>query len=96
LRGGAVRLQFLFSGTIFTAGSTGFSVQRIPRDCEDDYDMPVAVWRDLMAVHYPDRGFVRLRHDVIAALLAYKSARGLLDLDDAVGLLLDTAREEVP
>jgi Family of unknown function (DUF6084) len=96
LTDGAVRLQFLFSGTIFTPGTSGFSVQQVPWDCEDDYDMPVAVWRDLMAAHYPDRGFVRLQHDTIAALAAYKSARGLLDLDDAVGSLLDTAREEVP
>lgn len=96
LRDGAVRLQFLFSGTIFGLGGSGFSVRQIPWDCEADYDLPVAVWRDLMAMHYPDRGFVRLRHDVVDALVAYKSARGLLDLDDAVESLLDTAREEVP
>jgi Family of unknown function (DUF6084) len=96
LTDGAVRLQFLFSGSIVTPGTSGFSVQQVPWDCEDDYDLPVAVWRDLMAAHYPDRGFVRLHHDTVAALAAYKSARGLLDLDDAVGLLLDTAREEVP
>ncbi len=98
LADGAVRLQFLFSGTIFTPGASGFSVQQVPWDCEDDYDMPVAVWRDLMAAHYPDSGFVRLRHDTVAALAAYKSARGLLDLDAAVESLLDAAREreEVP
>lgn len=96
LTDGAVRLQFLFSGTIFTPGASGFSVQQVPWDCEDDYDMPVTVWRDLMAAHYPDRGYLRLHHDTIAALAAYKSARGLLDLDSAVGSLLDTARAEVP
>jgi hypothetical protein len=96
LADGAVRLQFLFSGTIFTPGTAGFSVRQVPWDCEDNYDMPVAVWRELMATHYPQSGFVRLRHDTVAALLAYKSARGLLDLDSAVESLLDSAREEVP
>lgn len=55
--------------------------------------MPVAVWRDLIAQHYPNTGWVRLGHDTIAALAAYKSARGLLDLDHAVISLLDADRE---
>ena len=54
--------------------------------------MPVAVWRDLIAQHYPNTGWVRLGHDTVAALAAYKSAHGLLDLDDAVTSLLDSRR----
>ena len=46
--------------------------------------MPVAVWRDLVRLHYPNTGWVRLGHDTIDALAAYRSARGLLALDDAV------------
>lgn len=95
LRDGMIRLQFLFSGTVFIPGSTGFSVQQIPWDCEDTYELPVATWQELMAMHYPGNGFIRLRHETIAALAAYKSARGLLALDEAVNALLDTAREEV-
>lgn len=49
-----------------------------------------------MAAHFPGAGFVRLRHDTVAALVAYKSARGLLDLDSAVESLLESVREEVP
>jgi len=96
LRDGRVRLQFLFSGTVFTPGTSGFSVQQIPWDCEDTYDLPVATWQDLMAMHYPGHGFIRLRHETVAALVAYKSARGMLNLDDAVDTLLDAVREEVP
>jgi hypothetical protein len=95
LRDGLVPLQFLFSGTVFMAGERGFSVQQVPWDCEDRYDMPVSVWRDLIQQHYPGRGWVRLDHDTAAALNAYKSARGLLGLDDAVTDLLAQAREEV-
>ena len=89
LRDGALPLQFLFSGTIFVKSERGFSVQQVPWDCEYRYDMPVAVWRELIAQHYPNTGWVRLSHDTIAALAAYKSAQGLLDLDHAVTSLLD-------
>lgn len=95
LRDGAVPLQFLFSGTVFTSGQRGFSVQQVPWDCEDHYDMPVPVWGELIAQHYPGSGWVRLAHDTVGALAAYKSARGLLNLDDAVTELLSQARQEV-
>ena len=92
LRDGALPLQFLFSGTIFKS-ERGFSVQQVPWDCEYRYDMPVAMWRDLIAQHYPNTGWVRLGHETMAALAAYKSAQGLLDLDHAVNSLLDADRE---
>jgi len=65
----------------------------VPWDCEYRYDMPVAVWRALIAQHYPNAGWVRLSHDTIAALAGYKSVHGLLDLDHAVTSLLDSERE---
>jgi hypothetical protein len=91
LQGGAIPMQFLFSGTVFVQGERGFSVHQVSWECEARYDMPVAVWRDLIARHYPNAGWVRLRHDTVAALAAYKSARGLLDFDDAVTTLIAQA-----
>jgi hypothetical protein len=93
LRDGTIPLQFLFSGTVFVKSDRGFSVQQVPWDCECRYDMPVAAWRELMAQHYPNAGWVRLGHETIAALAAYKSAQGLLDLDHAITSLLDRDRE---
>lgn len=95
LRDGTLPLQFLFSGTIFVKSERGFSVQQVSWDCEHRYDMPVAVWRDLIAQHYPNTGWVRLSHDTITALAGYKSARGLLDLDHAITSLLTAEREAV-
>jgi hypothetical protein len=95
LRDGAIPLQFLFSGTIFVQGSRGFAVQQVPWDREDHYDMPVSVWRDLIAQHYPNSGWLRLGQDVIEALAAYRSARGLLSFDDAVTSLLARASEGI-
>ncbi len=98
LTGGSIPLQFLFSGTIFVNGAHAFSVRQVPWDREATYDLPVTVWNDLVHQHYPNSGWVRLRHDTAAALAAYKSERGLLDIDDAVvSLLSRTAdREQVP
>lgn len=93
LRDGTLPLQFLFSGTIFVESERGFWVQQVPWDCEYRYDMPVAVWRELIAQHYPNSGWVRLSHDTIAALAGYKSARGLLDLDGAVTALLESTAD---
>ena len=57
--------------------------------------MPVTVWRQLIGQHYPNSGWVRLSHDTMAALAAFKSAHGLLDIDEAVTALLAAAAEEV-
>ncbi len=95
LRDGALPLVFLFSGTVFMAGERGFSVQQVPWDREDRYDMPVTVWRELIGQHYPNSGWVRLSHDTMAALTAYKSAHGLLGIDEAVTMLLTAATEQV-
>lgn len=97
LHDGGVPLQFLFSGTIFVKGEQGFAVQQVSWDCEDHYDMPASVWRDLIRQHYPNSGWVRLGHDTVTALAAFKSARGLLDFDEAVVASLAAAadREEV-
>ena len=85
---GTIPLQFLFSGTVFGRGSNGFTVQQVPWDREERYDMPVSVWRDLIQQHFPNTGWVRLDRDTIDALAAYRSARGLLGFDQAVTSLL--------
>ncbi|MCC3330014.1 DUF6084 family protein [Nocardia abscessus] len=93
LREGVVPLLFLFSGTVFIRGSSGFAVQQIPWDREDKFDMPVSVWQDLVAAHFPNSGWVRLHNDTLRALAAYKSGHGLLGFDDAVTRLLTSSEE---
>ena len=93
LRDGSVPLLFLFSGTVFIKGSGGFAIQQIPWDREDTFDMPVAVWQELMAAHFPNTGWVRLHRDTLDELAAYKSGHGLLGFDDAVTRLLARAKE---
>lgn len=90
LRGGTIPLQFLFSGTVFSQGSRGFAVTQVPWNREDRFDMPVTVWRDLIAQHFPHTGWLRLDHDTLGALAAFKSRRGLLSFDEAITALMST------
>ncbi|WP_018600614.1 DUF6084 family protein [Mycobacterium sp. 155] len=90
LRGGTVPLQFLFSGTVFSQGSRGFAVTQVPWNREDRFDMPVTVWRELIAQHFPHTGWLRLDRDTLDALAAFKSRRGLLSFDEAITALMST------
>ncbi len=95
LRDGTVALQFLFSGTVFVQGTRGFSVQQVPWDREDRYDMPVSVWRDLMQQHFPNTGWLRLDRSTVDALAHYRSTHGLLSQDEAILSLLARVSEDV-
>lgn len=88
LRDGEIPLVFLFSGTVFTKGLTGFGVEQVPWDLEASYRLPVAAWSQLMDLYFPNTGWIRLDRDVLAALSHYKSARGLTSWDATVEALL--------
>jgi hypothetical protein len=96
LRDGAVPIVLLFTGTVFTKGTAGFGVEQIPWDKEVRYEMPVQVWRDLIAQNFPATGWLRLDHDVLGTLAAYKASHGLTTSEAAVTDLLARAREVVP
>jgi hypothetical protein len=91
LRDGEIPLLFLFSGTVFTRGATGFSVEQVPWDCEARYRLPVAVWRDLMESFFPGTEWLRMRRDTVETLAHYRHVRGLTSWDDAVTTLLAEA-----
>jgi hypothetical protein len=95
LADGAIPTMMLFSGTVFTRGAAGFGVEQIPWDKEVRHEIPVQVWRDLVAQQFPATGWLRLDHDVLAALAAYKAAHGLTTSEAAVTDLLSRAREVV-
>lgn len=88
LAGGTVPVVLLLSGTVFTDGNRGFSVEQIPWDRSASYEIPVATWKQLIETHYPGSGWVRLDHDTIAELARFKAAHGLTDMESAVRELL--------
>jgi hypothetical protein len=91
LGAGAVPIVLMFSGTAFMRGDNGFAVQQVPWESEARYDLPVKVWRDLIATYFPSSGWVRLDHDVLAALGDYRSRHGLVSWEETVTRLLSDA-----
>ncbi|MCW2757513.1 MAG: hypothetical protein JWO46_1259 [Nocardioidaceae bacterium] len=89
LEEGTAPLNLMFTGTVFTRGENGFGVEQLPWDAEARYDLPVAVWRQLIATHFPGKGWIRLDHDTIAALQELRSRRGHLSWDETVDELLE-------
>lgn len=96
LRGGAVPLLMLFSGTVFVDGGTGFFVEQVPWDREATYRLPVSVWRDLMDMHFPGSGWLMVRIDTLDHLLRFRSRHGLPTWDEAMTRLLKQAGEDAP
>lgn len=88
---GEVPLLLLFSGTVFTAGGSGFSVAPIPWHKEARYRLPVAVWQQALRLHFPGTAWLRLGEQVFDDLYRYRVAHELVGWDDAVERLLKEA-----
>jgi len=88
---GEIPLLLQFSGTVFTKGDAGFSVEQISWARETRYRLPVRVWHDLLERYFPGTGWIRLRRDSVDALQAFKSRRALPTWDDVVSTLLAEA-----
>lgn len=93
LQGGEVSLNFLFSGTIFTRGLLGFSVEQIPWEKEATYHLPVRLWRELMDRYFPGSAWIRLSRESFDALYRFKGRHALPTWDDAVESLLKHSGE---
>jgi Family of unknown function (DUF6084) len=91
LEDGEVPLILLFSGTVFTKGSNGFSVAQVPWHKEATYRLAVAEWRRMMDTFFPGGGWLRLSRSTLEALGAFKSARALPTWEQAIASLLDEA-----
>jgi hypothetical protein len=95
LQDGVIPMVLLFSGTVFTRGVAGFGVEQIPWSKDVRHEMPVQVWRDLIDAQFPGTGWLRLDHDTLATLAAYKASHGLTTSEAAVTDLLARAGEVV-
>ena len=88
LEEGSVPLELLFTGTVFTHGDVGFAAEQVPWDRSARYDLPVAVWAELIVTHFPGQGWVRLDHDVMQQLAGYRARHGLISWEETVTSLL--------
>jgi hypothetical protein len=94
LAGGEIPLLFLFSGTAFTRGDSGFAAEPIAWDREASYRMPVAVWRRTMDLYFPNSAWIRVGRDTLDGLQRFKVSRALPTWDQAMAQLLKSAGDE--
>ena len=92
VRDGFIPLILLFSGTIFTRGTSGFAVEQVGWDCEASYQLPVSVWQQVIEANFPGTGWLRLDRDVLHALARYQAEHGLTSWDATVESLLAAAQ----
>ena len=89
LRNGDVPLCLLFSGTVFYEGVDGrLQVEQIPWDSETSYRLPIAVWQDMMKLHYGNQNWLSLRSDVFDQIYEYKRRNGIPTWEQAIESLL--------
>jgi hypothetical protein len=89
LSDGVIPLDVLFSGTVFYAGADErLRTARLPWDREAAFELPVRVWKDLMAGYFPDTVWVRLDRESFDRLWAFKARHALPTWDDALDALL--------
>jgi Family of unknown function (DUF6084) len=89
LKDGVVPLEFLFSGSVFFATPAGaMQTARIAWDHEVDYRLPVAVWKDTMARHFPHSAWLRLGTESFDRLCAYKARHAFESWEKTIDSLL--------
>jgi Family of unknown function (DUF6084) len=96
LQQGEVPIVLLFSGTAFSMNDGTMRVDPVPWHEEASYRLPVAVWRSVMDLYFPNSGWVRVQRDTLDALQRFKASRALLGWDDAFVQLLKEAGEGEP
>jgi hypothetical protein len=93
LADGVAPLSFHWSGTVFYRDETGrLQIVLVPWSASAQFGMPVAVWRAMIAEHYPGGGWIRVSDETLAELNARRGARGLPSFDALLTELLDGDR----
>lgn len=93
---GEMPISLLFSGTAFyAAGDGALQIMQIPWEKEAACRLPVATWKRMMDVYYPNSAWLCLRRDAVDRLAQFKARRGLPTWERALEALLDQAEEVV-
>jgi hypothetical protein len=89
---GTIPLLMLFSGTVFIATDTGYSVELVPWSAEATYRMPVTVWQGLVDAHFPGSAWLRCGHETLDELAVFKAKHALPTWDATLLALLAAAK----
>ncbi|HYZ99849.1 MAG TPA: DUF6084 family protein [Acidimicrobiales bacterium] len=90
---GEIPLVLLFSGTVFSRGDAGFAAEPVAWDAEASFRLPVATWRAVMDLYFPNSAWLRVRRDTLDALARFKATHALPTWDQALERLLKDAGE---
>ena len=92
---GTVPLILLFSGSVFYSsleGMPGMQISPIPWDKETSFQLPVNLWKEMMAAYYPNSSFLSLQKDVFDRLYEYRTRNGLTSWESTLDSLLQPGR----
>ena len=85
-------LTFHFTGRVMYQGPQHQVQERhIPWHTSAQYRMPVSAWKNMIAHHHGESGFVVLHDDTLDELKRYKRVRGLHSFDAVVLDMLERA-----
>ena len=91
LSDGEVPLLLLYSGTVFGTRDGRLSVQQVPWSKESSFGLPVRVWRETMAAHFPNAAWLPVHRDTLEALRRFKSSNALPTWNSTLTALLERA-----
>ena len=90
LGAGEIPIAVLFSGTVFyQAGSGTLQVAQVPWDREATYRLPIAIWKTMMDMYYPDTAWLCLEREGFERLYDYKVQNGIPTFEQAIARLLN-------
>ncbi len=92
---GEIPIVVMFSGTVFGKSAAGLNAAPVSWSEEASYRLPVALYRDMMDLYFPNTGWLRLRRETLDALQRYKAERALLSWDETFERLLKEAGEDM-
>jgi hypothetical protein len=88
---GEIPVALLFNGTVFYIAREAIQVALIPWSQETSCRLSAAVWKEMMARHYPDSAWLSLQHDAFERLYRYKVQHGLPTWEQTVDHVLAAA-----
>jgi hypothetical protein len=95
LDAGEIPLCVMFSGTVFyQSEEASLQVAQVPWDREANFRLPVAVWKQMIEMHYPNSAWLCLQRDAFERLYAYKMRQGIPTWEQAIKRALTMAEIE--
>jgi len=93
LEGGEIPLLLLFSGTVFSTVDDKLQIQQVPWSKEAHFRLPLQVWREAIAAHFPDSAWIKMSQATLDELLTFKSRHALPTWDATLSALLKRAEQ---